>query len=68
MNKIMIEVQGGVVVEVKATEELEVYLIDYDNQGDPDTLRRANEPYVLDDIMDQANFAAALKVALTAMG
>ena len=61
--KIMIEVSGGTICNVTATEEISIYLVDHDSlkQGDnPEDAREAMQPDCIcsdDDFQDKINEA-----------
>ena len=64
--KIMIEVSGGVVCNITATEEISIYLIDHDNikeKGDnTDNAREAMQPDCI--VEDDEEFMEKLNEAL----
>lgn len=64
--QMMVEVSGGVVVNIVATSEISIFLIDHDNikhdkDGSTEDARQAMQPYL---ICDDEMFAEKLNEAL----
>ena len=63
--KIMVEVDGGMVVNITATDEVSIYLVDQDNirekDGDTEDAEQAFQP---DRICDEDDFMELLNEAL----
>lgn len=67
--KIMIEVSGGVVTNITATDEVSIYLIDHDNLSDGDNVfdrRDAQQPDCI--YWDEVDFNEALEQVLSEYG
>ena len=59
--KMIIEVSGGNVVNIVATEEVSIHLVDHDNLKDGDEYRQAQQP---DLICDENEFKDKLEEAI----